>query len=144
MLNIRMNSRPLMFKFLFAVITALSLSGCVTHDKKNSRLEYISGNESFVLKKECIIQMSLPQYGYAKLDEGFTGIFVKVKNNAMCSGKFNSFFYKNIGDDLYLKFNGKYMMRKTRIVSKMRTEIGYYQGVLNKNYVEDILKSYNE
>lgn len=143
MLNIRMNSRPLIFKLLLAVIMALSLLGCVTHDKKNSRLEYISGNESFVLKKECITQVSLPQYGYAKLDDGFTGIFVKVKNNAMCSGKLNSFISKNIGNDLYLKFDDKHMMKRTKIVSNIRTEVGYYQGIFNKNSVEDILKSYN-
>lgn len=144
MLNIRMNSRPLIFKLLLAVIMALSLLGCVTHDKKNSRLEYISGNESFVLKKECITQVSLPQYGYAKLDDGFTGIFVKVKNNSICSEKFNDFFRNNIGNDLYLNFGGKSMMKKTRIVSEITTERGYYQGIFNANSVEDILKSYNE
>lgn len=144
MLNISMDSITLMFKFLLAVIVTLSLLSCGTYDKKNRYLEYISGNESFILKKECVIQVSLPEYGYAKMDEDYIGIFVKVKNNAMCSGKFNSFFYRNIGNDLYFKFDGKHMMKKSRIVSNMKTEVGFYQGIFNKDYVEDILKSYNE
>ena len=141
--EIIMNSRPLMFKFWLVVIATLSLLSCGTYDKKNNYLEYISGGESFILKKECVIQVSLPEYGYAKLDGDYTGLFVKVKNNAMCSGKFNSFFYRNIGNDLYFKFGGKHMMKKSRIVSGMKTEVGFYQGIFNKNYVEDILKTYN-
>ncbi|MCS3434105.1 hypothetical protein [Klebsiella sp. BIGb0407] len=143
MLNIRMDSRTLMFKFWLTVTVTLSLLSCGTYSKKNSYLEYISGGESFVLKKECVIQVSLPEDGYAKLDGDYIGIFVKIKNNAMCSGKFNDFFRNHIGNDLYFKFGGKYMMKQSRIVSEMKTEVGFYQGIFNKNYVGDILKAYN-
>lgn len=143
-MNIRMHPRLLIFKFWVAVIIAMSLLSCVSHTKKNNYLEYVSGNESFVLRKECVRHVSLPKYGYAKLDKDFAGIFVKVKSNAMCSGKFNNFFRKNIGNDLYLKFEGKDAMKKTRIISEIITENGYYQSITDESFVEDILKSYNE
>ncbi|MEK9495789.1 hypothetical protein V2H77_04865 [Photorhabdus sp. P32] len=130
-----------MTKLILTLSIILGLTGCVSQ-KQPLSLDYIAGNETFHLSKPCIEQaLPVGEVG-DDLAVNTNNIFIKVKKGLNCSDRFKLFLARNLGKELFIYFDGKPVI-KTRLVSMIHPEEGFYQAVESKSLSDGILRSLN-
>jgi hypothetical protein len=104
-------------------------------NKKNLSINYLSNDENFHLTPSCINSF-IPQ-------EKNNTIFIKVKNNPDCSGKFNTFWKNNVGKKASVSFNKNFLIKNVNIYSPIKIENGFYQAVDSALLLKEIVDSFN-
>lgn len=127
------------------VILSLSVlvSGCYstngvqnTGTKAITPLKYHAGNDTLVLDKECIKEVSFSIYGSA--------LFLDIEKNENCSDKLVSFFRNNVGEVVEVSFNDIIVTEKTKVVSPVKIENGFYQNVTQRTDAVNIINYYKK
>ncbi|WP_260516017.1 hypothetical protein [Serratia fonticola] len=119
------------------------LIGCAYHDKKD-RLVYVSGNDSFVLKKECVSEMKLiPNQNRDKHPDAMI-LAMMLNKSADCSGKLNSVFNENVGSTAAVYFNDVVILEPTQISSEVKTELSFRQYIPDGKIGIEILNAYQK
>ncbi|WP_300000132.1 hypothetical protein [uncultured Cedecea sp.] len=124
-----------------AIISSLFffLSGCNTAGNTRltspiTPLTYQTGSSVFVLKKDCVTEVSSRNQGH--------NVFFNIKKSPDCSMQFEDFFRRNVGKYVDIRFNDVAIMNKTKIITPLTFENGFSQYVVLRANTDKIIKYY--
>lgn len=132
-----------LLKQLSGCFLLISLSACQAQANPHHLLRYSSGNDAFVLERECVKAVSLIQPSDDRMAIDPLRLRFEIEKSPLCAGQFSRISTHNIGKQLIVSFNEN-VISQDKIVSPLRVESEFSQGVSDVNTAREILGSYQK